>query len=364
MELERLVEDIIALAEIPAPTFAEHARLDWLEQRLAGAPGHLARDCVGNLVWRWGAGRPGVLVAAHVDTVFDVATPLEVRREGDVLTGPGIGDNATAVAAVVHVVSSLLEERGVPGSGAVVFTVGEEGPGNLRGMAHACEDLAPEAVLAVEGHWLDRVVVDAIGSVRARVAVRGPGGHSWDDRDRPSAIHALLGAGHELLSFGTERAPVNIGTIAGGSAVNAIAGSAELEVEMRAGDLESLDAFEAALERVPAGAGRADLDVEVSLIGRRPPGRLARDAPLLRLVRAVRAELGLPDRLAAGSTDAAAAIARGIPALCLGITTGSGMHSLTERVEIGPMALGCRQLQEVLVRLLEPDAAAPMAGAA
>lgn len=357
-----MVEDVIALAEIPAPTFSEHARLDWLERRLERAPGQRYRDVAGNLIWRWGAGPPRVLVAAHVDTAFDHRTQLGVVRRAGALVGPGVGDNATAVAAVVHVVGALLEQHQT-GPGAVAFTVGEEGPGNLRGAATACDHLAPRAVIAVEGHWLDRVVVDAVGSVRARIAVRGRGGHSWDDRDEASAIHGLIELAGRLLAAGTPEAPVNIGRVTGGSAINAVAAAAQLEVEMRATQEPPLERFATTLDHLRLGGG---LEVDVSLIGRRPPGSLDRSSPILALVRGVRAELGLPDRLAAGSTDAAAALARSIPALCLGITTGSGMHSEHERVDVEPMQAGCRQLHEVLVRLLgDPEVArAPVAAAA
>lgn len=33
-----IVDDLVALARIPAPTFFEQRRLEWLEQRLAAAP--------------------------------------------------------------------------------------------------------------------------------------------------------------------------------------------------------------------------------------------------------------------------------------------------------------------------------------
>jgi len=74
-----VIEDVLALARIPAPTFSEEARIAWLEERLAGAPGNRVRDRAGNLIWTWGEGRPRLLLAAHVDTVFPPGTPLEAR---------------------------------------------------------------------------------------------------------------------------------------------------------------------------------------------------------------------------------------------------------------------------------------------
>ena len=64
----------------------------------ARPPGECHRDAVGNLIWSWGSERPRLLVTAHVDTVFPTTTPLSVERNGDWLVGPGVGDNAAAIA--------------------------------------------------------------------------------------------------------------------------------------------------------------------------------------------------------------------------------------------------------------------------
>ncbi|MCC6222988.1 MAG: M20/M25/M40 family metallo-hydrolase [Thermoleophilia bacterium] len=349
-----LVEDVIALALVPAPTFAEEARVEWLERRLAGTAGRLARDAVGNLIWSWGEGRPRLLLAVHVDTVFGPGTELAVRRERGRLVGPGIGDNAAAVAVAVHVVERLLAGGDPLAPGAVAFTVGEEGLGNLRGARHACERLEPEAVIALEGHLLGGVLADAVGSVRARVAVRGPGGHSWTDRGRPSAIHALIELAAAIARLGTAEGPVNVGTISGGRSVNSIADAAELVAERRSLEERDLDAFAAALAALPVEPPHA---LGVETVGRRPGGRLDRSSPLLEAALAVRRELGLPETLTAGSTDANAAAGLGIPALALGVSNGGGMHSLEEWIEPASLALGARQLELVLGRLLRVDSA-------
>ena len=224
-------KDLIQLAAIPAPTGNEGARIAWLEQRLAGAPGSRARDDVGNLVWRLGNGRPALAVLAHVDTVFGEDVAHEpVEREGW-LHGPGIGDNAAAVVVALTVVEALAAEFARPL--VVVFTVGEEGLGDLLGARHACAELDPEAVIALEGHGLELVRVDAVGSVRVRLTVTGRGGHSWWDRSRPSAVHGLVALLAEILAEPDPGAAVNVGTFRGGEAVNAIAARAETVVYLQ-----------------------------------------------------------------------------------------------------------------------------------
>ena len=258
MTTEQLVADVLELAAIPAPTFAEEARLNWLEERLTSASGQRFRDAAGNLVWQWGDGRPELAVLAHVDTVFPAETPLSFRREEGRLIGPGIGDNAAAVVVALHAVLQFL--GGPPARpGALVFTVGEEGLGNLRGAVAACEGLQPAAVVAVEGHGLERVLVDAVGSARVRIRVEGPGGHSWVDRGRPSAVHGLLALGQELLAHAGPGTPVNLGTISGGQSVNTIAAEAELVAEIRSLDEAPLDAFVGAAESL-AGPRAAHRD--------------------------------------------------------------------------------------------------------
>jgi tripeptide aminopeptidase len=343
-----LVADVLEIAAIPAPTFDEEARLTWLEERLRGVPGERSRDAAGNLVWSWGQKPPELLLLVHVDTVFDREADLSFRREHARLVGPGIGDNAAAIGVTLHAVTRLLRGQR-PRAAAVAFTVGEEGLGNLRGAVVACESLRPAAAVAVEGHGLERVIVDAVGSVRVRVRVEGPGGHSWVDRGRPSAIHELFRLAEELRRHDSLETPVNIGVVSGGQSVNTIAPDAEFIAEMRALAEEPLSAFASAAGSLAAAE---PLRVTVEEVGRRPAGRLDRSSHLLTAVRSVRRELGLADALGSGSTDANAALARGIPALTLGCTYGARMHTRAEWIDAGALDLGRRQLTSVLALLL------------
>ena len=352
--MSRLIDDLVELAQTPAPTFAEAPRMRWLSERLENAPGRREQDTVGNTIWSWGEARPRILLAAHVDTVFTPDTDLTVRPEGDDLVGPGVGDNAAAVAVAINVVEGLLTERGLA-AGAVAFTVGEEGLGNLRGAIAAVDALAPQAFIALEGHGLDDVIVDAVGSIRARIEVTGPGGHSWENRGTPSAIDGLMTLAAEVRGLASHDAPVNIGAIGGGRSINTIADRATMLVEQRALHEGPLHRFDAA---IGALALPEPLRVECEIVGRRPAGRLDRDAPLLRTVLAVRGRLGLATTLGQGSTDANAALAAGIPALCVGVGRGSGMHSLQERIDRHSLEQGAALVEALLLELLGPGSEA------
>ena len=180
--------------------------------------------------------------------------------------------------------------------------------------------------------------------------MRGPGGHSWANRGRPSAIDEVCRIARTLSRQPRGDASTNIGLIQGGTAVNAIAAHAELVIEQRALDETLLARFARALRR--AGGRAAARRSRSRRSAGAPPGGSTAAQPLLATVRRVREELGLPDELVAASTDANAALAAGIPALCLGCAQGGEMHTPDEFIEIGSLATGREQLRRVLRALL------------
>ena len=98
-----IAADAVALAELHGGTGHEQVRIDWLQERLEHAPGSRYVDRVGNLVWAFGPPPYRLAVLVHVDDVFDEATERGVTRRDGWLCGPGIGDNAIAVATAVAV---------------------------------------------------------------------------------------------------------------------------------------------------------------------------------------------------------------------------------------------------------------------
>ncbi|MDP9337857.1 MAG: M28 family peptidase, partial [Acidobacteriota bacterium] len=97
------------LAEIPAPSFEEELRAAAVEPLLEAAGLTVQRDKIGNVVGelRGANEKEIVLLAAHLDTVFPAGTEVKVRREGARMSGPGISDNGTGLAALVALARAL-----------------------------------------------------------------------------------------------------------------------------------------------------------------------------------------------------------------------------------------------------------------
>lgn len=302
----------------------EGARGDFVAAHLS----HAQRDGLGN-VW---AEEGRVLLLAHLDTVLPPKPP---RRVGERLYGPGVGDNSSGVAVLL----SLPEIPGVVRG----FTVGEEGLGNLRGARALVEALRPEVVVAVDG-YLPGVVDRAVGSIRFRVTFRGQGGHAWGDRGIPNPVFALaegltrLHALFQELGLGASpreqclAASLNASGLEGGQAVNAIPKDASALVEIRALEEERLSAlWQRARGVLEETAGQHQVGLTLEVLGERPAGSTATPL-LLRAAEAALASIGERPQFQPGSTDAGAAIERGIPALALGVYRGGGAHTPEEWV--------------------------------
>lgn len=350
------VDQQISICEIPAPPFKEAARAEEYRRRLAALGLQNVRiDAEGNVI----AERPGtgggprVLISAHLDTVFPEETDVTVTRSGTRLDGPGISDDCRGLATVLQLAKAMVAAN-VRTQGDVIFvgTVGEEGPGNLRGVRHLFEAKSAGQIdyfISVDGSGFG-VTSGAVGSHRYTVTYEGPGGHSYGAFGMPNPIHALGRAMAKFADFqvpATPRTTFNIGVISGGTSVNSIAFSASMEVDMRSesqAELDRLDAkLRAALEEARQEeiarwpSSRRPLELKIEEIGKRPAGQQPDSAFIVRAALAAAAALGQSPRPGASSTDSNIPISLGVPAVTIrGGGRGGDAHSLNEWYDDGP----------------------------
>jgi acetylornithine deacetylase/succinyl-diaminopimelate desuccinylase-like protein len=330
------IDQQIRFCEVPAPPFQEAARGLVLKRAFEDLGLQNVRvDRVGNvLADRPGtAGRPRVMVAAHLDTVFPEGTDVKVRRDGNKLGGPGIGDNCRGLAVLVAIARSLAQAR-VETAGTVTFVanVGEEGLGDLRGVK--------ELFAGARAAEIDRFVsIDnagititnrAVGSHRYRVTFKGPGGHSFGAFGLANPANALGRAISKIADIQVQSQPrttFNVGRVGGGTSVNAIPFEAWMEVDLRSsepGPLAELDArFHKAVEAAVAEenarwGGRPTITAAVDLVGDRPAGSTPATSPIVETAQAVARALGLTASLSEGSTDANVPMSRRIPSIAIG----------------------------------------------
>jgi tripeptide aminopeptidase len=373
MSLSGLVIELAAqIQRIPAPTFDEHLRADFILHKWQALGVKEAwRDEVGNVYARLPGLKnlPSLVISAHLDTVFPVDTDISLRRTHDRIYGPGIGDNSLGLAGLFGCYWSLTGSArmrkklpALQGDVWFVANVAEEGLGDLKGMKAVVDYFGadPQAYLVLEGMSLGQIYHQGLGVRRYRITVHTGGGHSWIDYGNPSAIHQLAELIVKINHIPIPREPrtsINVGMVKGGTSVNTIAALASCELDLRSEDSQSL---EAVIERVLALISEADqmgavgVHVEAEIIGDRPTGAIPPDHQLVEIASDCYKKKGLQPCLTIGSTDANVPLSRGLPAICIGLTTGGGAHTLGEYIDTAPLAQGLNALVDI-VRAIDKD---------
>jgi acetylornithine deacetylase/succinyl-diaminopimelate desuccinylase-like protein len=376
------------ITAIPAPPFGEQARSEWLAARFIEAGlSRVGTDNLGNVLgWLLAAKLPPestgpvVVLSAHLDTVFPAETPLNPVLDGDRLTAPGACDNGAGVAGMLAILHALIRAAvELPATLLFLGNVGEEGEGDLRGVRHFYDQKALAGRIAahivLDGAGADSAVTQALGSRRFRVTITGPGGHSFTDAGTPNPIAALAAALAQVAETPLPEEPrttLNLGTISGGTSVNAIPENARAAIDFRSTSPEQLTRLEVALHRAVEDAvehcntlaksqaaragtpGRGLLAFKIDKIGDRPAAQLPADSPLLEALHAVDRHLDLRSELRMGSTDANIPLSLGVPALSMGAGgDGGGAHTLGEWYSAKDRETGLKRVLLLTLAMVE-----------
>jgi len=372
----------LELCRIPAPTFLEQQRAEWMAAQFRAFGWKSQIDRAGNVVAFLGEKPRGpyVAVTAHLDTVLSprAKDDISIGTDGK-LHGPGVSDNGSGLTALLAMARAIKASPDIEDRRAepvLIGNVGEEGEGNLTGMRWLCKsDLAREITtfLVIDGAATDHITTRGLGSRRFEITITGPGGHSWSDYGIGNPVHAL---GRAVAFFtetklnGGPRSSFNVGLIDGGTSINSIPSLARAKVDIRSESNEKMEelvgllnaAVERAQEQENQRASGGKVTAKVKEIGARPAAELEEQTPVLSYVRAVDAYLGIRSRLDCSSTDANIPLSLGIPAVSIGAGgQGGGAHTLKEWYNPEGRDLGLKRIFLTLSLLLRDPTVGPTA---
>lgn len=338
------------ITEIASPPYKEKVRAEYYLKRMQELGLKDATiDAEGNVIALrkgTGGGHPKLAIAAHLDTVFPEGTDVTVREKDGTFVAPGLGDDARGLVALLSIIKAM-NANDISTVGDILFVgdVGEEELGNLRGMKALFRDHTDiDGFISIDGLGIDRIANQGTGSHRYEFVFKGPGGHSFQEFGLPSAIHAMGRAIAKIADLQTPSNPkttFTVGTLSGGTSVNAIASEAHMAVDMRSNATDELLKLEAKLldlvkQAVTEENARWKSDkimLTIKLIGDRPAGMTAADSPIVEAARkSVNAVRNGPNATLGGaSTDSNQPMSLGIPAVTIGGGgEGGNWHSVNE----------------------------------
>ncbi|MFP5508977.1 MAG: M20/M25/M40 family metallo-hydrolase [Alphaproteobacteria bacterium] len=303
-------------------------------------------------------GKPGILIAGHMDTVHPVGTleKLPFKREGDICYGPGImdmkGGNFISLEAIKALAKAGMQ---TPLPVTVLFTPDEEvGTPSTRDLieAEAAKNkyvLVPEPAKQDGGAVIGRY---AIARFNLRTVGR-PSHAGWALAEGRSAIAAMAKKILEIEAMTSDDCTFSVGVIHAGQWVNCVSSSCEAQALTMAKTQEDLDRGVAAMMALQGEENGVSFEVTRGVT--RPvwepnqPGTMA----MFDIAKEICADLGfeLTGASSGGGSDGNFTGFMGIPTLDSIGVRGKGLHTLTEHIEVSSLPERAKLTAALLMRL-------------
>jgi tripeptide aminopeptidase len=364
-----IVDEWIKLTEIPAPSGKEKVRADYVRAELQKLGlTDIRTDEMSNVsgIRKGTGGGPSVAFAAHLDTVFPLGTDIKVKRDGDTLHAPGIGDDTGNVVALLEAFRAL-NRGGIKTRGDLIFLASTQEELGLKGAKYwlTHSGYKPDMFVALDVPS-DEVWYGALRIDLLKFFYTAPSVHTLYSRDTASPAKALakgIAAVYGIAlpplveGVGNVRLPtINVGMLGGGTVANAIPSETWFTVDLRSIDTPTQDRLRSTV--IDAAHDVADAEhvgfrVEHTVVTEDYSKALPKERRLNHsLVQTVVATANFFRKpgtavivpMDLGSTDANIAVSMGIPAVAAGALLSRNQHQLEENAQASSIVPGIKQL--------------------
>ncbi|WP_051305192.1 zinc-binding metallopeptidase family protein [Desulfogranum mediterraneum] len=353
---EMLLANVVMVGEIPAPTFGEEQRIDFVKQRFieCGLQSS-SSDEVGNGlgIIPGSRGQQTLLLSAHADIPFAAGENHTFSVEPAAIRGPGVADNSLGVAALITL-PTILERLGIRLESNLLLMASTRSleKGNQQGIRFFLENttLPITTAIALEGTPLGRLHYRSLASLGGIISCHVD--RKLSDQSAIEVLNRLISRLGEIpLSRETNTACV-LGSISGGATYKLPARTAQLAFQVRSDTDESVAEVNRLIHGIidELSSGKS-VSVQLEVIARTRAGGLPSTHPLVEASRKIMGVIGIQPRHGSYSSTISPYVEQGIPALCLGLSQGENVNYLDEYVEIEPLLSGMAQLIGLLVLL-------------
>ncbi|PMC39105.1 carboxypeptidase [Bacillus sp. UMB0899] len=306
---------------------------------------------------------PGIVILAHMDTVFPKGTVEErpFKIEGNRAYGPGVIDMKSSHATVLYAIKALINEGQEAYKHIKIVLNSEEEIGSPTSKSLIVKEAKnAKYALVMEPARKDGSLVSARrGKGNYTLIVEGKAAHSGIEPEKGrSAIEELAHKIIQLyeLSDHEKGISVNVGLIEGGSSANTVSDHAEAQIDVRMKEIEQVEFIEDRLEKICSTTEVAGTKILLEGEMNRPPmEKNNKTRALLRLIQAVGDEIGIEieDTSTGGGSDASFTSSLGIATIDGLGPIGGNAHSDKEYLEIPSLVERTHLLATIMKRLAE-----------
>jgi len=349
-EFPKQVDEWVRLTEIPAKSGLEQQRGAYVKAvfEKEGLT-DIRVDSIGNVtgVRKGTGGGPTIVIAAHMDVVFANDIDRKVRRSGDTLFAPGVGDNTASVANMLATLRAMNAVK-FRHKGDIVFVGSTQEELGLKGFTYWLDhNPRPDLLIVPDGSY-GSVAYGALGIYWTKYVFTSPGSHTLASRGKPTPVRAVAEAIDKLYQLQFPALPdgavMNIGQVHGGAIFNAVPQELYFTVDLRSPNPVLIDSLDRQITRIVREvADRQKVGLRVEIDQKNQAGGTAaqlegaRAHPLVQTAVDINRFLGMSpgmpgaeEAVATGATDANPGVVRKIPSIAIGGSKANGAHQLSE----------------------------------
>ena len=356
-----LLANLVMIGEIPAPTFQETDRLEFVKNRFTEANlQNCSTDEVGNTVGLL----PGkksertILMVAHSDTVFSEKVDHTISVGPEKIIGPGVADNSLGLA-VLSTIPAFLDSLNIELDSDLLLmgTTRSLGQGNLEGLRFFLSNstIPIHAGVSIEGAQLGRLSYSSVGMLRGVITCTVPEEEDLLRMTDTNAIITINEVINKIIDIRLPKRPrtyIIMGAINAGHSYNTAATKATLQFEVRSETAEIVRQIRDQLEEIVAEvSSQSGMFVKLDIVATRRPGGIRFKHPLSRVTRKIMKTMEIEPEIRPSISELSAFIAHDIPAVTLGISKAEHIHEPNESVFIDPMYKGISQLIGILMAI-------------
>ncbi|WP_251553706.1 M20 family metallopeptidase [Neobacillus muris] len=363
---EAITETLFKLTESESPSIKKvlvdrcgEVLREEFEQLIGGTVEVIEKTEVGNQYkFTYGEGDETnqVLVIGHMDTVWDEGA-LPIRKEGNILYGPGVFDMKGGLTITLWAIKALKENNVKLNKKITFLVTTDEEIGSEHSKEIILEEaqkssvvFIPESSIAPDG----AVKTERKGAGQFSMKIEGISAHAginaWDGA---SAIEELAYQILDLkkLANRQEGISINVGTVSGGTRVNVIAKEAAADIDVRITKKAQAQALVKKIMDRPSFIEGTRIEIN-GKIERYPLERTDAVIQLYKDLKEIAASHGyeLGEGSSGGASDGNFTAWLGIPTIDGLGPVGDGAHSDHEHVDLTNLPYRAALLAEIILK--------------
>ena len=359
---EIIISNIVLLGKIPAPTFHEKRRAEYLVTRLAEFQvDECAIDDYGNpmgVIRGTSPTKPPIFIAAHLDTHSEVEVDQHYEVTDKTISGLGVSDNSAAVGVLVSL-SEIFKRLDLQFASDIVLVAPILclGRGNLKGIRRLLSHWPSpiQGAICLESIELGRLNYHSYGMIRSEISCSIAAEDHGRRRYKPNAILVINEVINAILGLRLPQKPrtqIVIGKITGGFDHGKIAYDANIGFEIRSDSHNMTKMLYADIRDIVDGTNKVfGVELNLNRISNMNATHLNHNHPLVKCASRILNRLEVEIFSEPSQSTLSIFLNRKIPAVTLGLTRGENFHQDDAMVEIEPMYKGIAQIPALLMAM-------------